>query len=130
MDAARHIPQVVHHAHQALGHVGQLAPEVAEPRRDRRLGGAQRERERDKPLLSAIVQVVLDPPARLVRGGHHPGPGGRQLREVLGVGNCGRDKLCERGETRLGVQGQGQLICRADDHGARAASATSPVASA
>jgi hypothetical protein len=45
MNPARHLPQIVHHAHQALAHVCQLAPEVAEPKRDRRLGGSQRERE-------------------------------------------------------------------------------------
>ena len=48
-------------------------------RRHRRLAGAHLQQHRDQPLLDAVVQVPLDPPARLVAGGHDPCPGGGQL---------------------------------------------------
>jgi len=41
--------------------VRQLALELASLRRDGRLHRSQREAEEDEPLLSAIVQVALDP---------------------------------------------------------------------
>ena len=107
VNAARHLPQVVHDPDPPLGDVCQLGAEVDVLGRDRRLHGSKREREWDELLLSAIVQVALDPPACLVRGGNHAGPGGRQLCEVLGLGDHSRDKLCERSQTCSVSRGNG-----------------------
>jgi hypothetical protein len=38
-------------------------------------GHAQPHRERDQPLLSAVVQIPLQPPPLGVGGVDHPGPG-------------------------------------------------------
>jgi hypothetical protein len=94
MDAACHLPQVIVHARQPVGNLRQLVLE-------------QRELERDEPLLGTVVQVALDPPAGLVRGGDEARPGGGELREILRVRDRRRYKVRERGETRLGVQGKG-----------------------
>jgi hypothetical protein len=45
----------------------------------------ERQRCRDKALLGAVMQVALDPPARLVGGRDQPRAGGRELLAVLGV---------------------------------------------
>jgi hypothetical protein len=61
---------------RVVGQVGfdllQLRAELGERGRHRRAGHAKLQHERDQPLLSAIVQVPLDPPTRLVGGGDDP----------------------------------------------------------
>ena len=44
-----------------------------------RLGEPERERERDEPLLRAVVEVALQPAALLVRGLDDPRARGAQL---------------------------------------------------
>jgi hypothetical protein len=83
VDAARQLPQLLQGAGEAVGHPGQLGPQLGPLGRHRRLGGPQIKHQRDQPLLGAIVQVALDPPARLVAGGHDAGPGGSQLLAAL-----------------------------------------------
>jgi hypothetical protein len=56
--------------------IGPASPIVTDPDLKRVLGrlrlrGSQREGERDETLLGTVVQVALDPPARLVRSGNH-----------------------------------------------------------
>lgn len=43
------------------------------------------DRQRDDALLGTVVQIALDPRARLVGGGHDPRPRRHQLRPALGV---------------------------------------------
>jgi len=49
-------------------------------------------------LLDAVVQVALDPSARLVRGGHDPRPRGGQRGLRLGVGDRGAGQFGEPGQ--------------------------------
>ena len=77
----------------AAGEVAQLVERVARllPGLAHQLGGAlvalgrtllghpQRQRQRHQPLLRAVVEVALQPPALGVRGGDHTGPGAAQL---------------------------------------------------
>ena len=53
------------------------------------------------------MQVTLQPPPRLVRGGDDPGARGGQLGAALGVGDGGAHKFGELGETVLGLIGKG-----------------------
>ena len=82
------------------------ASELAELGRHRGLRRAQLQRQRDQPLLGAVVQVPLDPPARLVGGGDDPRPRGGHLGLCPGVRDRGRDQLGEPGQPRLGVRRQ------------------------
>ena len=45
-------------------------------------GKTQREREADQPLLGAVVQVALQPPAFVVTGGDDPCSGGAQVLQL------------------------------------------------
>ena len=83
MDAPRQLPQVVQGAGEAVGDPVQLPPELGLGGRHGRLRGPQVKHQGDQPLLGAVVQVALDPPAGLVAGGHDPGPRGRQLLAAL-----------------------------------------------
>ena len=49
------------------------------------------------PLLGSIVQVPLDPAARLVGGGHDPSARGGELGPSFSVADRGRDELRELG---------------------------------
>ena len=55
----------------------------------------QRQRERDEPLLGAVVQVALDPPPGRVARLDEPRAGGRQLLARVGAGECEADQLRE-----------------------------------
>jgi hypothetical protein len=59
------------------------------------LGRAHLERERDKPLLRAVVKVALDAPAGLVGGGDDACTRGRELLATLGVRDGRGDELRE-----------------------------------
>jgi hypothetical protein len=83
VDAARQLAQLLKGAGQAVGDPGQLRPELGPLGRHGRLGGAEVQHQRDQPLLGAVVQVALDPPACLVTGGHDPCPRGGQLLAAL-----------------------------------------------
>ena len=64
---------------------------------------AQRQAERDEPLLDAVVEVALDPPARLVRGGDDPSARRGELGLAFRVRDCGRDELGELLQSLLRV---------------------------
>jgi hypothetical protein len=81
----------------------QFRPEFVEVGRHRRLRRAQLQRQRDQPLLGAVVQVALDAAPGLVGGGDDAGARGRQLGLRLGVRDRGGDQLGEVGQARLGV---------------------------
>ena len=72
---------------------------------------AARELERDdrvhEPLLGAVVQVALDPAARIVGGLDDPAPRCRELGGALGVRDRGCDQLGELRDARLGVRMDG-----------------------
>jgi hypothetical protein len=87
---------------QFLARGGHLVPHLvhvgAHVRRDPVADAAQHQRLGDQPLLDAIVQVPLDPAARLVRGGEDPGPRGGDLGPRLGIRDRGRGQLGEPGQ--------------------------------
>ena len=101
MDAAGDLGQLL----QRAGCLGDGLIELpAEFGRHLGLRRAQLQRQRDQPLLGAIVQVPLDPPAGLVGGGYDPGPRGNYLGLCLcylglcpGVRDRGRHQLSEPG---------------------------------
>ena len=99
---ARDLLQVLDAPARPLGRVGQLTPGARLLGRTG-LGGAQRERERDQPLLRAVVQVALDRRRGLVGRGDQPGAGGGELGAALGVGDRGGDELGELRHARLGL---------------------------
>ena len=72
MDAARELAQLPDRELRLLARLGD------QPRRDRGialelgLGEPERERQRDQPLLGAVVEVALDPPALGVGGVDDP----------------------------------------------------------
>ncbi len=76
---------------------------------------AQRESQRDQPLLGAVVQIAFETPPRKVARGHDPGARRVELRVGLCVGNRGRDQIGEVPDPRLGVGGQRFGSIRADD---------------
>ena len=51
-----------------------------------RLGEPQHQRQRDEPLLRAVVEVALEPPALVVAGRDDPGARRRELLARVGVG--------------------------------------------
>ena len=74
MEAAGDLAQLLQHAGHLRDHALQPLSQLASPGRHVRLRGPQLQGKRDQPLLGAVVQVALDPPARLVGGGHDPRP--------------------------------------------------------
>ena len=72
-------------------------------RRRRRPSGGQLQlqRERDEPLLGAVVQVALDAPPRRVGRLHDADAGLGQLAPRLGVGDRLADQLRERAQPQL-----------------------------
>src|ERR1039457_1397377 len=97
------LPQLVRNARQPLGNARERALELVELRGLRRLRRAQLQPARDEPLLDAVVQIALDPPPRLIRGGDDPRPRGHQLGVALRVRDRRGDELREARETRFGV---------------------------
>ena len=55
------------------------------------------------------MQVTLEAPPRLVRGGDDPGARGGQLGAALGVRDGGSQQLGELGETGLRAIGEGPI---------------------
>jgi len=99
-------PHLVRYAREPLGDRRQLAVELAQFGRHRCLHCAQVQHQRHQLLLDAVVQITLDPPPGLVRGGHDPRAGGGQGGQALSVRDCRGDKLREPGETRFSVRGE------------------------
>ena len=84
--------------------------------RDGRLRRAQLQRERDEPLLGAVVQVALDAAPRLVGGGDDARARRLQLGPALGVGDGGGDELGESAEALLGSRRRRVVAGRCDGH--------------
>ena len=82
VDAAGGLPELVQRGGQTLRHPAEPGPQPGQVV-GRRRSVAQVEHQRHQPLLRAVVQVALDPPAFAVAGGDDPGPGGGQLLAVL-----------------------------------------------
>ena len=115
MDAMGDFPQVVDHAHELRGDAGDLGTELG-PSGIWLRRRAQPERQRHEPLLCAVVQVALDPPADLIRGGDDPRTRGDQLGPALRVRHRGRDQLGELRHPLLGVGRQRRLPGPHGDH--------------
>ena len=71
--------------------------------------------ERDQALLNTVVQVTLDAPPGLVRGGDDPGARSGQLGAALGVRDGGPHELGELGQTVLRLIGE-RPVSRRDRH--------------
>ena len=110
MDAAGDLPQVIKHAHELRGDiVHDLGTDLAT------FGGCRRCRpqpqgQRDEALLGAVVQVVLDAPAGLIRGGDDPRARGHQLSPALRVRDRGGHQVGELGHPLLGIRRQRPLL--------------------
>ena len=77
----RDLPQVIDHAHELSGYARDVTAEpLAHGGRRRH---AQPERDRDEALLRAVMQVTLDPTARLIGCGNEPDTGSHQLGPAL-----------------------------------------------
>ena len=74
---------------------------------DQAVGDPQADRERDEPLLRAVVEVALEPPPLAVAGGDHARPRRGELLARLGVGERLGDELGERGDAVLGPGREG-----------------------
>jgi hypothetical protein len=94
MKAAGVLAQLVQRADRLGDGTVELRPVL---RRHRRLRRAQPEAKGQEPLLGAVVQVPLHPPAGLVGGGDDPRAGGGEFGVQLGVvegdGELGGDEL-------------------------------------
>ena len=92
VDAARDLAQLVGDVLQAFRELcGDARQLVRRSPRHR----ACAEAERDQPLLDSVVQIALDPAARLVGGGHDPSARRGELGRALRVGDRRRDELAE-----------------------------------
>jgi hypothetical protein len=69
VDPAGELLQFRHRVGQFRRDAGQPGPLVAPAGRNIGLRGARCQPDRDQPLLGAVVQIALDPPASLVRRG-------------------------------------------------------------
>ena len=97
---------MLRHAGEPVGDLRQLAAQLAELGRYRRLHHPQVQAQRHQLLLDAFVQITLDPPPRLIGGGDDPRPGDGQGGQALHVRDRRGHELGEAGETRLGVPGE------------------------
>ena len=78
---------------------------------------AQLQRERHEPLLGAVVQVALQPPALGVAGLHDARARARELLVGVGVGQRLGDELGEVAQPMLGPGGAGsRTVGRGDEH--------------
>ena len=101
-DAAREVAQL---GGRALGVLERLVDERGAPGRRRRRappGELERDDGVHEPLLRAVVDVALEPPARLVGGRDDRARDAVSSRAVLGVRDRGRDEVGELREAVLG----------------------------
>ena len=68
MDAARELPELGEREREVLGDLREHERGVRVAAADLRLGDPDGQRHRHEPLLGAVVEVALDPPARGVAG--------------------------------------------------------------
>jgi hypothetical protein len=117
VEAAGDLAQLIQHAGCPGDGAVELRVELAELGWYRRLCCAQVQRQRDQPLLGAVVQVSPDTSAGLVGGGDDPRARRGELGPTFSIGDGGRDELGELGQPLLGVLGQSFAV-QPDAHGA------------
>ena len=83
MDSARQVAQLLHRELGLLARVGDQRRGGERVRRQARLRHPERQRQRDQPLLRAVVQVTLDPAALGVTGGDDAGARVAQVVDAL-----------------------------------------------
>jgi hypothetical protein len=115
MDPTRDLLQILHRRHQPRRNARQLRAQVIPLRRQVRLRRAQRQTQRNKPLLRPVMQIALDLPASLIRSRNDPPPRRRQLGLALRVRNRRRDELGEFVQSLLCVGGE--FLDARDRHG-------------
>ena len=120
VDAARELAQLRERVRELLPGSGEdlvgAVGVVPQPR----LREPQRERERDEPLLRAVVQVPLEPAALVVAGLDDPRARGAQLRLLrLALGHVGAadDELVGRSGERPQPPGDDPPVARPADPG-------------
>jgi hypothetical protein len=89
VDAVPDLPEFVQGGTQTISQPRQLALDLVRGPGRHRLDHLGLQRERDETLLNTVVQVTLDAPPGLVRGGHDPGARSGQLGAALGVRDGG-----------------------------------------
>ncbi|HTE63610.1 MAG TPA: hypothetical protein VK631_24855, partial [Solirubrobacteraceae bacterium] len=72
VDPARELAQLLDRELRLLAGLGDQLRRARGIGRDARLGEPERDGHRDQPLLRAVVEVALDPPALGVGGGDDP----------------------------------------------------------
>ena len=83
---------------------------------DQPVGDPEPDRERDEPLLRAVVEVALEPPPLGVAGGDDARPRRRELLARLGVRERLGDQLGEGRDAVLGAGGEGVRAHARDHH--------------
>jgi len=103
VDPTRDLLQILDRRYQSRRDAKQLRAEVLLLGGKVRLRRAHRQSERDEPLLRAIVQVALDPPASLVRCCDDASARCCELGLAFRVRDRGRDELGELLQSLLRV---------------------------
>ena len=115
MDAAGQLAQLGESLGEILLGGGQRLPRGRRVALELRADHAQAERDRDEPLLSAVVQVALEPPALGVADLDDARPRGGELLVGVGVGQRLRDEIGEVAQPLLETRGQrvGRVVAAA-----------------
>ena len=116
MKTARDLTQLVQHGRQSVFDSCQLGPHLGQLTGNAGPGNAQLQGQRDELLLSAIVQVALDPPPRLIARRDDSPAGRHQVGAPLDVGDGGGDQLGEPGDPLPGAPRLGSGPVHGDHH--------------
>ena len=111
MDAARELAQLLQRVRQLLARAREVGVVRMPARRQ-----PQHQRERDEPLLRAVVQVALQPPALGVARGDDARARRGELRARLGVGQRLGGELGEVRDPLLGAGRRRLRVDAGDDH--------------
>ena len=95
MDAAGQLAQLLERVLELLASRGQVLAGTAGIGLEAPLDHAQLQRERHEPLLGAVVEIALQPPALGVAGLHDARARASELVVGVGVGQGLRDELGE-----------------------------------